>query len=409
MRPVLAQRVAGFGTSIFSEMTALAVRHQAVNLGQGFPDFAAPDFVKQAAADAIAANMNQYAPAPGLPALRQALAQQWQRDYGQDVAWETDITITSGATEALCDAMLALLNPGERAIVFEPAYDAYVPDLTLAGAEPVLVRLRPPAPDAPPSGLTDTTTAWWFDADELRAAFAERPRLLLLNSPHNPTGKVFTRAELDLIATLCQEYDVVAICDEVYDRLVFDDARHLPLATLPGMWERTLTIGSFGKTFSATGWKIGWGIGPAHLNHALRQAHQWVTFATATPFQQAAAVAITSAHENGYYARLQQEYDERRGRLRAILEAIGLPTLPTEGAYFISADIRPLGFSNDVAFCRMLTERCGVAAIPTSAFYRDPTGTTPLARFCFAKSLETIDTASTRLLSFQQQMKGSPR
>jgi aspartate/methionine/tyrosine aminotransferase len=408
-----ARRVAGFGTTIFTEMSALAIQHGAVNLGQGFPDFPGPDFVKQAAADAIAADLNQYAPMPGTPRLRKAVAAEWLREHGREVDWQAEVTVTSGATEALCGAALAFLNPGDRAIVFEPAYDAYVPDITMAGAEPIAVQLYPPTFEDRTRKTEDRNTRestsqsallrsqpsnrWHFDPAELRAAFERRPKLIFVNTPHNPTGKVFTQAELELIAGLCQEYDVLAITDEVYDRLVYDDAAHISLATLPGMWERTLTLNSVGKAFSVTGWKIGYAVGPAALNHALRQAHQWVTFATATPFQEATAAALEQAPANGYYTQLRAEYDERRTLLRGILKGVGLPTLPTEGSYFISADIGALGYADDRAFCRFLTAEIGVAAIPTSAFYIDSASAPTFARFCFAKRHATLQAAGERL------------
>lgn len=388
MRDVRAARVAGFGTTIFTEMSALAIQHHAVNLGQGFPDFAGPAFVKQAAADAIASDLNQYAPMPGLPRLRKAAAAEWQRQHGREIDWQSEVSVTSGATEALCDAMLALLDPGDGVLFFEPAYDAYVPDITMAGGKPIPVRLHPP---------TDSNGAWLFDEHELRAAFEQRPKLVLLNTPHNPTGKVFTRSELEQIAELCQEYDVVAITDEVYDRLVFDGKSHVSLATLPGMWERTLTLNSIGKTFSVTGWKIGWSVGPANLNQALRAAHQWVTFATSTPLQEASAVALEQAVSNGYYQQLLDEYQQRRGLLIKVLAEAGLPQLVAEGSYFISCDISALGLCDTREFCLRLVREQGVAAIPISAFYIDPTSAPPLARFCFAKKLETIAAGGERL------------
>ncbi|MCX7791038.1 MAG: methionine aminotransferase [Chloroflexaceae bacterium] len=384
----VAARVSGFGTSIFAEISALALECGAVNLGQGFPDFAGPAWVKQAAAEAIAADMNQYAPYQGLPRLREAIAATWRAQGWREPDPAHEVTVTSGATEALFAAMQALIDPGDEVIVFEPFYDAYVPDITMAGGAPRLVRLHPPAPGAP---------AWRFDPDELRAAFGPRTRLLLLNTPHNPTGKVFSRAELELIAALCIEHDVLVVTDEVYDQLVFDGARHLPIATLPGMWERTLTINSTGKTFSVTGWKIGYAVGPAWLNQALRSAHQWVTFATATPLQVAAAAALESALTNGYYAQFRAEYARRYQVLRAILDSAGLPTLPTEGSYFIMVDISRTGFGSDAEFCRWLTREVGVAAIPPSAFYADPASAPLLARFCFAKRLETLQAAGERL------------
>ncbi len=383
-----AARVSGFGTSIFAEISALAAQCGAVNLGQGFPDFAGPDWVKQAAAEAVAADLNQYAPYQGLPRLREAVAATWRAQGWRELDPAREVTVTTGATEALFAAMQALLNPGDEAIVFEPFYDAYVPDITMAGGVPRYVRLQPPGPGHP---------AWHFDPEELRAAFTPRTRLLLLNTPHNPTGKVFTRGELALIAALCTEHDVLVVSDEVYDQLVFEDAVHVPIATLPGMWARTLTINSTGKTFSVTGWKIGYAVGPAPLNDALRAAHQWVTFATATPLQAAAAAALEGALANGYYAQFRAEYAERYRLLRAILAGAGLPTFATEGSYFVMADISRTGFTSDADFCRWLTREVGVAAIPPSAFYAEPATAPLLARFCFAKRTETLQAAAERL------------
>jgi len=378
-----ADRIGGFGTSVFTEMSRLAVEHQAINLGQGFPDFAGPDFVKEAAAAAIAADMNQYAPSHGTPSLRQAIASDWSRRHGQEIDAEREVTVTTGATEAIFVAMLAFLNPGDEIIFFEPFYDAYVADVAMAGATAQVVRLH--APD------------WHFDPEELAAAFSDQTKLFLLNTPHNPTGKVFTRSELEQIADLCQQHDVTVITDEVYDRIVFDENEHIPIATLPGMWERTLTVNSTGKTFSMTGWKIGFTVGPADLNAAIRATHQFSTFATATPFQEAMAVALETADERGYYQQLRTEYTERRDRLRAVLADAGLPPLDCQGAYFLMSDVTPHGFDNDVDFCRYLVTEAGVAAIPPSAFYLDPATAPPLARFCFAKRFETIDAAAERL------------
>lgn len=383
-----AARVSGFGTSIFAEISALALECGAVNLGQGFPDFAGPAWVKQAASEAVAADLNQYAPYQGLPRLREAVAATWHTQGWRKLDPAHEITITSGATEALFATVQALLDPGDEAIVFEPFYDAYVPDITMAGGIPRYVRLQPPSPEQP---------TWHFDPDALHAAFSPRTRLLLLNTPHNPTGKVFTRAELEVVAALCLEHDVLVISDEVYDQLVFDGAAHVPIATLPGMWERTLTVNSTGKTFSVTGWKIGYAVGSAPLNAALRAAHQWVTFATATPLQAAAAAALEGALTNDYYVQFRAEYAERYRLLRSILESAGLPTLPTEGSYFVMADISGAGFTSDADFCRWLTREVGVAAIPPSAFYADPATAPLLARFCFAKRIETLQAAGERL------------
>ena len=376
-------RIRGFGTSVFTEMSRLAREHGAVNLGQGFPDFAGPDFVKEAAKAAIDADLNQYALSHGAPRLRAAIAAGWARDHGRELDPEAEITVTSGATEAIFGAVQAFLGPGDEVVVFEPFYDSYLPSAVLAGASLRPVTLHPPD--------------WAFDPDELRAAFGPRTRALLLNTPHNPTGKVFSGAELELIAALCRERDVVAVTDEVYDRILFDGAVHVPLATLPGMWERTLTINSTGKTFSMTGWKIGYAVGPAPLNAALRAVHQFVTFASATPFQEAMAAAMEAAPGLGYYDRLRAEYAARRDLLRGALEEAGLPTLPIGGAYFLMADIAGRGFADDVAFCRHLTAEVGVAAVPPSAFYLDPARAPLLARFCFAKRDETLRAAAARL------------
>ncbi len=403
-----ANRMHGFGTTIFSEMTMLAVQHQAINLGQGFPDFAGPEWVKQAAAMAIAADHNQYAPSSGVPRLRAAIATEWERRGWRTIDPEVEITVTSGATEALFAAMQALVNPGDEVICFEPFYDAYVPDILLAGGVPRFVCLRPPVVAANTSAADSYSGDWWFDPAELAAAFTSRTRIILVNTPHNPTGKVFCRNELQQIAHLCQQYDVMALCDEVYDRLVYDGREHLPLATLPEMWQRTLTINSTGKTFSLTGWKVGYVVGPPHLMRALRQAHQWITFASATPLQEALATAFEQAAHNGYYAQLRADYVARRDLLAEVLRVAGLPALPVAGSYFLLADIGGTGFTDDVAFCRWLTSEIGVAAIPPSAFYARAYGLETvahdrplLARFCFAKRLETIQAAGDRLRSLR--------
>lgn len=378
-----AHRIHGLGVTVFSEMTRLATAHGAINLGQGFPDFPGPDFVKEAAVAAIRADLNQYAPSHGLPRLRQAVARTFEQTYGRPVDPEHEVTVTTGATEGLLAALLALVDPGDEVIVFEPFYDAYLAQIRFAGGVPRPVTLYPPD--------------WRFDPDELAAAFGPRTSAVIVNTPHNPTGKVFTRAELELIARLCQEHNVVAITDEVYDRILYDGAVHVPLATLPGMWERTITLNSTGKTFSMTGWKIGWAIAPLPLTQAIRTAHQFVTFATATPFQEAMAIALELAAESGYYAELAAAYTERRNVLRQALEAAGMPVLPCRGSYFLLADVSGFGFPDDVSFCRYLVTEVGVAAIPPSAFYADPARAPLLARFCFAKRLETLQAAAERL------------
>ncbi len=383
MREVTAQRVRGFGTSIFTEMSRLANEHGAVNLGQGFPDFPGPTFVKEAAKRAIDADANQYAISFGAPRLRQEIARTWLAQTGQELDLGAEITVTSGATEAIFDVMQAFTDDGDEIVVFEPFYDSYPASAAMAGS-----RLRP---------ITLKAPEWSFDRAEAEEAFGPRTRLLLLNTPHNPTGKVFQRAELEFLAELCQRWDVVAVTDEVYDRITYGDAEHVSLATLPGMRERTLTINSTGKTFSMTGWKIGYAIGPAHLNAALRAVHQFVTFATATPFQEAMADAMAQAAELGYYDQLKREYDERRVLLEQAMSDAGLSTLPVDGAYFLMTDVSGLGFPDDVSFCRWLTSEVGVAAVPPSAFYADASRAPLLARFCFAKREETIAQAAERL------------
>lgn len=385
--PAAAHRIATFGTTIFTEMSALAIQHQAINLGQGFPDFAGPDFVKQAAVDAITADLNQYAPMPGLPSLRHAVAATWRTRTGIDIDPLADVSIASGATEILCDVMLSFINPGDKVVVFEPAYDAYLPDIIMAGGTMLPVRLHPP--DA-------QHASWWYAEADLAQAFAQGPKLILLNTPHNPTGKVFTHAELTHIAHLCQHHNVIAVVDEVYDRLVYDQHQHIHLASLPGMWERTISVNSIGKTFSVTGWKIGWAVAPAALNQALRATHQWVTFATSTPMQQASAVALTQAEHNGYYQQLASEYADRRQYLKHILHQTNLPIIDADGSYFISVDVAPLGVHDVYTFCKRLAVEIGVVAIPMSAFYVTPDAPR-LVRFCFAKKHATMDAAAERL------------
>jgi aspartate/methionine/tyrosine aminotransferase len=378
-----AARIRRFGTSVFTEMSWLAREYDAVNLGQGFPDFAGPDFVKDAAKVAIDADLNQYALSHGSSRLRAAIAAAWADERGREIDADREITVTSGATEAVFAALQAFLGPGDEVVTFEPFYDSYLPSAVLAGATLRGVTLRPPD--------------WSFDPDELAAAVGPRTRVLLLNSPHNPTGKVFSRSELETIAALCQERDLIAVTDEVYDRILFDGAVHHSLALLPGMWERTLTLNSTGKTFSMTGWKIGYAVGPPPLNAALRAVHQFVTFATATPLQDAMAAAMEQAPELGYYEQLAADYDRRRRLMKSALDEAGLPSLPIGGSYFLMAEIADRGFVDDVAFCRWLTTEIGVAAVPPSAFYLDPGRAPLLARFCFAKRDDTIAAAAERL------------
>jgi aspartate/methionine/tyrosine aminotransferase len=386
-RAPASNRISGFGTSIFSEISALANQHGAVNLGQGFPDFAAPDFVKAAAERHLREDRNQYAPSPGVARLRAALVDDWRRRHPDGPAFDRDaeVTIGCGATELLHDALLAVVDPGDEVIVFEPAYDAYVPDILMAGGTPRFVRLA--GPD------------FSFDPAQLAAAFGPRTRALILNSPHNPTGKAFKRDELTLIARLCEQHDVVVISDEVYSEIHFLPEAPIAIATLPGMRERTITIESMGKTFSVTGWKVGWAFASPPLTAALRAVHQFVTFTNSAPFQEALADVLPLAAENGFFEDLRLAYRARRDRLARVLVEAGLAPLPVDGAYFLLVDVggTGLGRDGDVAFCRRLVTEIGVAAIPTSVFYRDPATAPALARFCFAKRDATLDAAAERL------------
>jgi aspartate/methionine/tyrosine aminotransferase len=382
----MARRVHPIGVSVFSEMSRLAAEHNAVNLSQGFPDFEAPDWLKEAAHDAIARNINQYAPSQGALRLRKAIAAKAERHMGLRFDENTEITVTNGATEAIFDVLQALVNPGDEVIVFEPFYDSYVPGIEIAGGVPRYVQLQ--APD------------WRFDHDELVAQFNDSTRAVILNTPHNPTGKVFTLEELELIAGLCTRYDALAITDEVYEFLLYDDNRHVSIATLPGMRERTVTINSNAKTFSITGWKVGYVLAPPDLTEALRRIHQFVTFCSVAPFQEAVALALETADERGYYAELRSAYTARMEKLFAYLEQANLRPIRPEGTYFIMSDISGLGFPNDVEFARYMTAEVGVACIPPSAFYHDPAEGANLCRWCFAKRDETLDAAGARLIKW---------
>ena len=380
MRPVLASRLAPFGTTIFTEMTRLAAEHGAVNLAQGFPDFDGPDFVKEAAVAAIRAGYGQYARMSGIPEIHAALAEKYRRDYGLDYAKDSELTVTSGATEAIFAAIQGICEPGDEVVLFEPYYDSYRASVAMAGAVPRFVTLH--APD------------WRLDPGELERAFTSRTRAVLLNTPHNPTGRVFAREEMDLVASLCLKRDVLCVTDEVYEHILYE-GRHIPMATLPGMRERTITISSFGKTFSLTGWKIGWAAAPPPLTAAVRAAHQFITFATATPLQHAAAAALSVGPE--YYQGLVSFYRRRRDYLVGELRRLGFDVRPPAGTYYVCADFRPFGFDDDVAFCRHLIERMGVAAIPPSAFYENTRYGKTYVRFAFCKREETLREAVRRL------------
>jgi len=379
-RGYLTRRLQGFGTSVFAEVTQLAVRHGAVNLGQGFPDFDGPEFVKDAAVAAIRAGHNQYSRMSGTAELSRSVAEHQRRFYGLDYDPDTEVTVTSGATEAIHSTLQALLDPGDEVVLFEPFYDSYPACIALAGASARVVTLRAPS--------------FAYDPAELEAALSPRTRAILVNTPNNPSGKVFTRAELSHLAGLCRERDLVAITDEVYEHMSYDD-EHVPLASLPGMRERTVTISSTGKAFSLTGWKVGYACAAPEITAALRGVHQFVTFCVATPFQHAMAAALSAP--DAYFDSLRRDYRARRDRLCQGLRDAGLAALVPAGTYFAQADIRPLGFDDDLAFCRMLPERVGVAAIPASAFYLNKAEGRHLVRFAFCKTDATLDEGIRRL------------
>lgn len=382
----VAERFAPFGTTIFAEMTALAREHGAVNLSQGFPDFDGPEVAKEAAGAAMARGENQYAPMAGIPELRGAIAGWFGAGSGLDVDPDAEVTVTSGCTEALVACMLGLIDPGDEVVVFEPFYDSYRACLAMCGAVPKFVTLR----------FRDGR--FGFDEAELRAAFGPRTRAVLVNTPHNPTGSVLTREELGLIRDLCVEHDAIAITDEVYERLTYG-AEHVPLATLDGMRERTLTLSSLGKTFSLTGWKVGWAIGPASLTAGVRAAHQFLTFSVPTPLQHGAAAALREGE--GGVRELRAHYRAMRDLLCGALERVGFGVCVPEGSYFIMAEHTEvsgrLGLKDDVELCRYLTRDVGVAAIPPSAFYSDPRDGAGFVRFAFCKTEKTMRAAIERL------------
>lgn len=369
------------GTTIFTVMSALAVQHGAINLGQGFPDTEGPADIVRAAADALLDSRNQYPPLSGVPELKAAVAAANQRFYGLDIDPATGVCVTSGATEAITACLMALLNPGDEVVLIEPLYDTYLPVVQMLGAVARLVRLEPPL--------------WELPREALAAAFGPRTKLLLLNSPMNPTGKVFSAEELDFIAGLLLRHDAYAVCDEVYEHLVFKGARHIPLMTLPGMGERSLRIGSAGKTFSLTGWKVGYVSGPPALVALVTKAHQNLTFTTAPNLQR--AVALGLAKPDDYFASLAGELQARRDLLEAGLQRLGFATLPAQGSYFITADFTALGYNgDDVAFARTITAEARVAAIPVSAFYADA-GPRSYVRFAFCKQPTVLQDALHRL------------
>lgn len=396
-RPIGHPGLAEFGETIFAEMSALAVRTKSINLGQGFPDTDGPAEVLDAAAHALRSGVNQYPPLPGQPDLRLAISEHQQRFWGLEFDPDAEILVTAGATEAIAAALLAFVRPGDEVVMFEPYYDSYAAGVALTGGTRRVVTLRPPADG--PADLADpggeSGAAFGFDIDELRAAITPRTRVLLLNTPHNPTGKVFTRTELMQIAELALDHDLLVISDEVYEHLTFDDATHIPIATLPGMADRTVTISSGGKTFSFTGWKIGWACGAPELIAAVRSVKQFLTFVNGAPFQQAIAAGLRLGDE--YFTDFAATLQTKRDRLGAGLRAAGFRVFTPQGTYFTTVDIRPLGFDDGRAFCLALPELAGVVAIPSQVFYTNTERGSHLARFAFCKRDDVLDEAVERL------------
>jgi aspartate/methionine/tyrosine aminotransferase len=377
----VSEKASRFTESVIREMTRLATLHSAVNLSQGFPDFPAPDAVKEAARTAVAADVNQYAITWGAKSLRDAISRKFEALYGVPVDPEREVTVTCGSTEAMIASLLAILNPGDEVVVFEPFYENYGPDAILSGARPKFVKLRPPD--------------WTYDPKELAAAFSQKTRAVILNTPNNPTGKVFSREELEEVAGLCQKYDCLAVTDEIYEHLVYDGASHIPMASLPGMRERTITINGMSKTYSVTGWRVGWAIAPPHLAGAIRKVHDFLTVGAPAPLQEAGALAL--ALPPSYYTELAAAYDRRRGRLVSILEKAGFRVHTPSGAYYIMTDIDLLGWDDDVAFAQHLVKDIGVAVVPGSSFFNDPQDGRKHVRFAFCKKEETLAEAERRL------------
>jgi len=380
-RNQLVPRMREFGVSVFTEMTQLALEHDAINLSQGYPGYDGPDFVIDAADRALNSEKNQYAPSIGVRSLRTALANVYERQYGLQYGPDDEITVFSGATEAVFSSLQALVEPGQEVVLLEPYYDLYPPAIALAGGERTCLPVKFPEYEVPFEKLRDTVS------DDTRA--------LILNTPMNPTGKMFTRSELKELAEICQEHDILVITDEVYERITFDDHEHVPMASIPGMRERTITVSSAAKTFSVTGWKIGWACAPPALSDAIRSTHQFVTFSSATPLQHGIADALEEADD--YYEELRHSYEERRDVLCDILESVGFRVVRPKGTYFVLADFTPFGFEDDVEFCKYITRELQVAAIPPSFFYDHKEEGKHLARFAFCKDVETLKKAGDRL------------
>ena len=382
----LSDKVSHFTESVIREMTRQALLHGAINLAQGFPDFPAPAEIKKAAQAAIAADVNQYAVTWGAASLRGAIARQMQTWQRVPVDPERQVTVCCGSTEAMISTLLAVCNVGDEVVIFEPYYENYGPDSVLSGAKPRFVKLHPPAE---PAG------EWTFDERELRAAFHKHTKAIIVNTPNNPTGKVFTRAELELIRDLCVQFDALAITDEIYEHILYDGTKHISMASLPGMEERTVTINGMSKTYSVTGWRVGWTIAPPRITDAIRKVHDFLTVGAPAPLQEAGVSALSLPES--YYSNLALGYRKRRDRLIPALEEAGFRCFLPRGAYYVMTDIRAFGFADDLCFTRHLVSEIGVAAVPGSSFYRDPRDGAQQVRFAFCKRDETLDEAAQRL------------
>jgi aspartate/methionine/tyrosine aminotransferase len=382
----LSDRVGHFTESVIREMTRQAMLHNAVNLAQGFPDFPAPAQIKQAAQEAIAADINQYAITWGAKSLRNAISRQMKIWHGIEIDPEKEVTVCCGSTEAMISTLLAVCNPGDEVVIFEPFYENYGPDSILSGAKPKFVKLRPPK---------EENGTWTFDEKELRQAFEKHTKAIVLNTPNNPTGKVFTREELELIRDLCLEFDVLAITDEIYEHILYDGTEHIAMAALDGMRERTVTINGMSKTYSVTGWRVGWAVADEKITNAIRKVHDFLTVGAPAPLQEAGAAALSLPAE--YYAQLAERYRVRRDHLIPALTAAGFRCFRPQGAYYVMTDISAFAFEDDVAFARHLVEKIGVACVPGSSFYRHPQNGAKQVRFAFCKKPETLDEAALRL------------
>jgi aminotransferase len=386
-KQMLSAKAARFTESVIREMTRLAMRYGAVNLAQGFPDFPAPAEIKRAAQEAIARDVNQYAITWGAKSLRDAIAEKFARTQGVEIDPEREITVCCGSTEAMMAAMMAVINPGDEVVIFEPFYENYGPDAILSGAAPRFVKLRPPD--------------WSFDREELTTAFGPRTKAIILNTPNNPTGKVFRPAELEFIRDLCGRWNAFAITDEIYEHILYDGAEHISVARLDGMRDRAITINGMSKTYSVTGWRVGWAIAAPETTSAVRKVHDFLTVGAAAPLQEAGAIALRLPES--YYQKLAADYTARRNRTLAILEQVGFGCFKPEGAYYLMTDISGFGFPDDLAFARYLVQEIGVAVVPGSSFYNDPADGRQQVRFTFCKTEQTLETAAERLARLRRR------